>query len=68
MALGALVAYVVGAFLPWPLLSYFCVAFPVLMLVTVMFLPESPVWLLTNDREGDARTALKWLRSGKEVE
>jgi facilitated trehalose transporter len=67
MALGTLLCYVVGAFLPWHFLSYFCAAFPILMLTLIALLPESPAWLLTKGREEDAKRSLTWLRGGKDV-
>lgn len=68
MALGTLITYVVGSFLPWHFLSYFCAAFPVLLLISVLVLPESPAWLITNNRIEEARASLQWLRNGKDIE
>ena len=68
MALGMLVTYVVGAYLPWHYLSYFCAAFPVLFFISVSVLPESPTWLINNGNEEDALLGLQWLRNGKNVE
>ena len=31
-------------------------------MVVMFFLPESPVFLLSQDREEEARKALQWLR------
>ena len=68
MALGILITYVVGAFIPWHHLSYFCAAFPVLLLFSMLLLPETPTWLITNDREERAKKALSWLRGGRNIE
>jgi facilitated trehalose transporter len=67
MALGALLTYIVGAFLPWHYLSYFCATVPVLMLISMFLIPESPAWLLTHGRDEEAKGALMWLRGGKDV-
>eukprot|EP00095_Tigriopus_kingsejongensis_P001396 maker-scaffold205_size259573-snap-gene-1.45 protein:Tk01396 transcript:maker-scaffold205_size259573-snap-gene-1.45-mRNA-1 annotation:"hypothetical protein DAPPUDRAFT_304267" len=67
MALGTLLTYVVGAYLPWNYLSYFCVAFPVLLLLGMLLMPESPSWLLTKGQEDRAHDSLTWLRGNKNV-
>ena len=63
-----LITYVVGAFIPWHHLSYFCAAFPVLLLFSMLLLPETPTWLITNDKEERAKKALSWLRGGRNIE
>ena len=68
MALGTLLTYVVGAYLPWNLLSYFCSGFPVLLLISVSMMPESPAWLLTHGRDEEAKESLTWLRGNRNVE
>lgn len=67
MALGILVTYAVGIALPWHYLSFFCAAFPILLFITVLPLPRSPVWLLANDKMEEAKIALKWFRPGQDV-
>ena len=64
MALGTLVTYVVGAILPWHLLSYFCDGFPILLLIGVLVLPESPAWLISKGKFNEAKKSLTWLRKG----
>ena len=67
MALGTLVTYIVGAYLPWHFLSYFCISFPVILFLTLLPLPETPSWLMTKGQENRARDSLQWLRGGKDV-
>ena len=67
MALGTLVTYVVGAYLPWHFLSYFCIGFPVVLFLTVLLLPETPTWLMTKGSEDKAQKALQWLRGGRNI-
>jgi MFS transporter, SP family, sugar:H+ symporter len=40
---------------------------PGLVSIGLLFIPESPRWLLQMDREEDARKALKWLRPFPEL-
>jgi facilitated trehalose transporter len=61
MAGGILVAYILGAWLPWDQLAWVSAVFPALLLFVMIPLPESPVWLLSKGRTSDADDALKWL-------
>ncbi|XP_045127796.1 facilitated trehalose transporter Tret1-like [Portunus trituberculatus] len=62
ITLGVVLSYITGAFLPWRHSCYVCAAPPLLSMVTMLAMPESPYWLMLKDRRGDAETALKWLR------
>ena len=68
MSLGTLVTYVVGSYLPWHYLSYFCCAFPVLLFLTITCMPESPSWLVIKDKTEKAKESLAWLRGSENVE
>ncbi|KAF4525662.1 hypothetical protein B566_EDAN001262 [Ephemera danica] len=68
-SLGVLLVYVLGwARLPWTLLAGLCGAVPVLGLLALCFVPESPVWLAARGRVGDARRAALWLHGLSEQE
>ncbi|KAF4978161.1 hypothetical protein FZEAL_5406 [Fusarium zealandicum] len=41
---------------------------PVLIMIAIFFIPESPRWLLTKDRPDEARAALGKLRAGRLTE
>ncbi|RMJ17677.1 hypothetical protein CDV36_002658 [Fusarium kuroshium] len=41
---------------------------PVVVMILIFFIPESPRWLLTKDRTEEARAALGKLREGKQTE
>jgi hypothetical protein len=69
MSLGVLAIYAFGAFLPWDDLSYFCSAFSVILFLSLLGMPRSPMWLLTKQRTKEAKEALVRLRgSGKSIE
>jgi hypothetical protein len=61
MAGGVLMAYIMGAWLPWDQLAWASAVFPALLLFVMIPLPESPVWLLSKGRTSDAHKSLKWL-------
>lgn len=68
MALGILLTYAVGIALPWHYLSFFCTAFAVILLVSVVFLPRSPAWLISHGKIDKAKKALEWFRPGQDVQ
>ena len=62
LAFGIFVTYTIGAFVEWDVLCYILASFPVIMLIGMLFVPETPSWLLANDREEEARLSLQRLR------
>lgn len=68
IASGVTVVYTLGLLLKcqWQLVAMICAAFPVMSVVLHYFLlPESPVWLVTKNRIGDASRQLAWLRGAR---
>jgi sugar porter (SP) family MFS transporter len=72
ITLGILVAYLVNAaFAPigswrWPLALAFVPA--LILFIGMYFLPETPRWLVSKDRDEDARRVLRRTRTDEEVE
>lgn len=61
LTIGILFVYILGYFkLNWVLLSWFCLPIPILNLIGLCFIHESPTWLLKNRRDSEAATAIKW--------
>jgi hypothetical protein len=58
--LGSLTAF--DAFVDWYVLALFLGCLPILFLCGTVMMPESPVWLLSNGREEEARRSLQLLR------
>lgn len=58
--LGILFVYIVGAISSWITLSVACAIFPILLIVAVFFIPDSPIYLVKQSRRIDAGMALKW--------
>ena len=51
-----------GIFLPWHHLAYFCSAPALLLIVAMIFLPETPSFLARKGKSEKATKALAWLR------
>ncbi|XP_067004852.2 facilitated trehalose transporter Tret1-2 homolog isoform X2 [Anabrus simplex] len=61
---GILWSYSLGVIIPYPNLSIASGCLPLLFFITFVWMPESPVHLVTKGRILQAESALKWLRSG----
>ncbi|XP_047109599.1 facilitated trehalose transporter Tret1-2 homolog [Schistocerca piceifrons] len=61
MSGGILLAYVLGAWLPWQALAGACAVPPALLFLSLLPLPESPVWLADRGRHAEAARAMAWL-------
>lgn len=48
LTIGILFVYLLGAVTTWIQLSWLCLGIPILNLVGLFLLPESPIWLLKN--------------------
>ncbi|RFU23719.1 hypothetical protein B7463_g12619, partial [Scytalidium lignicola] len=48
----------------WRIVLLVQMVFPLLMLVVIFFMPESPRWLILHDRHDDAKKALTYIRKG----
>ena len=54
-ALGKLFTWIVAYFLSWRETSYVLMITPSLMVIIMLFLPESPYWLIEVDQTDAAR-------------
>ncbi|CAG2062263.1 unnamed protein product, partial [Timema podura] len=64
ISLGILIVYVLGMFFNdnWRLVAGISAALPVSTAILLLFIPESPLWLLSKDRSYDAEKAIRKLR------
>ncbi|XP_057381612.1 facilitated trehalose transporter Tret1-2 homolog [Daphnia carinata] len=62
LALGILTPYIIGAFVDWWVLALILIVFPVLLFTGMIFMPETPIWLMAHKHEDEARRALQRLR------
>lgn len=60
--MGYFLVYSVGAFLSWRKIAMICVSVPVCIFIALFFIPETPIWLLSKNRQDRALNALQWLR------
>lgn len=59
---GILVQFILGTFLNWRTIALVCSAMPLLTILALFFVPESPYWYLSKNRVQEARKSLAWLR------
>lgn len=59
---GMIIAYAKGAFMSWRLVAWLSLIYTVIPVICIqIFVPESPVWLVTKGRIEDAARSLKYL-------
>lgn len=46
LTVGILFVYLVGSLVDWVALSWICTIFPILLIITVFFIPDSPIFLV----------------------
>lgn len=59
---GIFIVLGLGLTLSWRQVACICAIFPFSCLIAVLFVPESPSWLLLKDRPQDAQKSLQFLR------
>ncbi|PSN47389.1 hypothetical protein C0J52_11155 [Blattella germanica] len=64
---GILWAYVVGAYVPYLWLCVASAIMPVFFFATFIWMPESPIYLMSKGKFTDAENALRWLRGAKYI-
>ncbi|CAG9793504.1 unnamed protein product [Diatraea saccharalis] len=59
---GIFMAYLLGSVLPWRQAALAALSIPLITMVLVLFVPETPVWLLSKGRQKQALRSLCRLR------
>ena len=62
LSLGILIAYIIGSFVEYDVLAFILAGFPACLFVAMFFMPETPAWLLSQNREEEARKSLQFFR------
>ncbi|KAG5332673.1 TRET1 protein, partial [Acromyrmex heyeri] len=65
---GILMAYILGGVMSFRALPVAVIAIILLYLVTFVFMPESPLYLVRRNRTHEAIRVLKWLKAGNSLE
>lgn len=65
---GELYAHAIGPFVSYEWLAYSCVLIPILFFATFIWMPESPYYLLMNNRQAEAEKSLRRLKRYKDGE
>ena len=60
---GSIIVYILGIFLRWKIIAYFGWSIPFIAGVWLWFCPESPVFLINQNKEEEALQVLKILNS-----
>ncbi|XP_058795044.1 facilitated trehalose transporter Tret1-like isoform X2 [Phymastichus coffea] len=55
---GVLFAFVAGTFLSYRLFASLCLIFPIVCIATILFIPETPVYLVKQSRQLEAHKSL----------
>ncbi|XP_014242951.1 facilitated trehalose transporter Tret1-like isoform X2 [Cimex lectularius] len=59
---GVFLQFFIGNYLDWRKAALVNVAVPLVSFVSICLIPESPHWLISRGRLGDAEGSLRWLR------
>ncbi|CRL01368.1 CLUMA_CG014389, isoform A [Clunio marinus] len=59
LTIGILFIYLFGAIVDWVTLTWIVMIFPILLIVSVFFIPDSPIYLVKQGSRHDATAALK---------
>ncbi|KAJ8916731.1 hypothetical protein NQ315_013935 [Exocentrus adspersus] len=68
VTLGILSQFLFGTFLPWRRVVLINCAVPIISFISLIFVPESPVWLISKKRYDEARKSIAWLRGWVPIE
>ncbi|XP_037050613.1 facilitated trehalose transporter Tret1-like isoform X2 [Bradysia coprophila] len=60
--LGFFIVFCLGSIMTWRYVAIICLIVPLITVVAICFVPETPMWLLSKDRPDDALKSLQWLR------
>ncbi|XP_061393962.1 facilitated trehalose transporter Tret1 [Musca vetustissima] len=59
---GVFIQFIMGSLMDWRTIAAVSSAFPVISIIALCFIPESPTWLIREERFREAIKSLQWLR------
>ncbi|XP_053969704.1 facilitated trehalose transporter Tret1 isoform X3 [Anastrepha ludens] len=59
---GVFIQFIMGSLLDWRTIAALSSAFPIICIIALCFVPESPTWLIREHRFREAVKSLQWLR------
>nr|XP_014091416.1 facilitated trehalose transporter Tret1-2 homolog isoform X1 [Bactrocera oleae] len=59
---GVFIQFIMGSFMDWRTIAALSSAFPIICIIALCFVPESPTWLIREHRFREAVKSLQWLR------
>ncbi|KAJ9581552.1 hypothetical protein L9F63_023272, partial [Diploptera punctata] len=68
VSLGVLIEYALGSLVTWTVLAGISAAIPIIALIFIMLMPETPNWLLTHGYPAEAKAALQKFRLNTKYE
>ncbi|XP_013179479.1 PREDICTED: facilitated trehalose transporter Tret1-like [Papilio xuthus] len=60
--LGVFTQFLFGTLMNWRTVALVNISFTIVAVIALFFIPESPHWLISRNRDDDARKSLQWLR------
>ncbi|XP_055309098.1 facilitated trehalose transporter Tret1-like, partial [Sitodiplosis mosellana] len=61
-SLGMFFVLILNTLMPWRIVGLVCMFVPIVTIVALCFVPETPMWLLSKNRTVEAEKSLCWLR------
>lgn len=59
---GVCLSFIIGSMMHWKKVAALSAIIPFCAIIAVFFVPETPYWLLAQNRVNDAHKSLQWLR------
>lgn len=60
--IGSLVMYLLGTYFTWRTCALISLFAPIITILVLLLVPESPYWLMSQNRGDEAMASLQWLR------
>lgn len=60
---GILLSYIIGAFVPYSYVPYVLLPIPIIFFLSFIFIPESPMFLIKQNKRKEAENSLKFYKN-----